>query len=265
VAFVAVTLIGALSACGTAAKHAAPASHRGASGIGTEPPQTQHPPLDPSFARQVVAHVGAHSITRAYLERWTSLQVVISSTYKYGSTVPTGYVPDPPIYRYCIAYLRATGGVTQAGSRATPEQLKTQCEHEHRTQVENALGHLIRYAQIHEEAAKRDVAVSAAEIQHEIAKRGIKALVLNALGIQPSDQEFIVGAELLTRKMFATLPAYRRMRRTGDGTIKAADEIDNEDVKFYASIARRWTLKTHCEPEFIVPGCSEYSSEGLLP
>jgi hypothetical protein len=190
---------------------------------------------------------------------------MLSSPYKSGYSVPTGYVPDPPSYRYCIGYLRAKAGASQGDSRAAPAQLKVECEREHRTQAESTLGHLIRYSWIYEEAAKRHVAVSAAEIQGEIAKRGVKASILNALGVQPSDQEFVVGAELLTRKLFSTLPAYRRMRRNEDPSIKAADEIDNEDVQFYAAIKQRWIARTHCDPEFIVPGCSEYSSEGLQP
>jgi hypothetical protein len=190
--------------------------------------------------------------------------VIFSSKYKFGSSVPTGYVPDPPYYHRCVAYLQTPGGATHAGNRSSAEQLKTQCQREHRMQAESTLGHLIRYAWVYEEAGTRGLTVDAAEIEHEIAKSGVNAAVLNAFGILPSDQEFVVGAELLTRKIFKTLPAYRRLlRRGGQETIKMADEIDNENTKFYNSIEGRWAARTDCEPEFVIPGCSRYSSEGL--
>jgi hypothetical protein len=131
-------------------------------------------------------------------------------------------------------------------------------------QGESTLGLLLRYAWIYEEAAKRGVTVSTAEIRSEIAKTGVKAAVLNAFGILPSDQHFVVGAELLTRKLFQTLSAYRRLlRKGGEESMTEADEIDNERTKFYASIEKRWTARTRCEPEFVVPGCSEYSPENI--
>jgi len=255
--------------CGSSARRI---SHTTSSGLGSEPPQSQPAPHDPSIDGQVLAKVGRYSFTRGYVERWAALQVVLSSPYKHTSHVPTGYVPDPPSYRYCVAYLQAKRGEAQSAAgtaqSSTPPSsagLKRQCEASHQLQSENALGHLLRYAWIHLEAAKRGISVSSVEIRTEVAKRGIKLSILRALGVRPSDQEFIVGAEMLTRKLFDTLPAYRKLRRTHDESMRAGEEVDNENTRFYSTMEKRWTARTHCPPGFLVPGCSEYVAQSGGP
>lgn len=263
---VASALVATQSACGSSKRSGPAVSRKSASrAIATEPPLTQRIEVEPAASRQIVARVGRHAITRAYLERWTEIETVFASKYQRSSSVPAGFVPDPPTYKLCIAYLAATStGAPVAPSDAA--QLKRQCEHERETQELSTLGHLLLDSFSYEEAATKGVSVTAAEIRAAAATRGVKQSVLAALGVPAAYQQFQLGAELLTRKLFKTLPVYRRVVKAGRGheTLKMADEVDNESTSFYREMVQRWTERTYCEPEFVVAECSDYAHESPL-
>jgi hypothetical protein len=257
-----VLVAGVLDACGSSTS----GTSQGKSGTGadlsltTEPPQAQRLANDPAARRQVVARVGRHTFTRAYLEAWTQLEVVVASPYQHSSAVPTGFVPDPPSYRYCIAYLAAKSG----NAHPQTAQFERQCAHQHQVQVQSTLSHLLRYAFSYEEAARKGIHVDAAEVRREAVKRGVRPGILRALGIPRSYQQFQIGAELSTAKLLTTLPAYKRARSADHETTKMADEVDNADLRFYQEMLRRWIPRTECAPGFIVLQCSAYSQESQL-
>lgn len=257
-------LFASLAACGKATRDTEKAGARhDAPALGTEPPGSQKAVIAPAARRQVVATVGHHRITRAYLEEWTPLEVLFASPYKSGSSVPSGLVPDPPSYRRCIAYLMGTSG--RAAGRPSQQQLKRQCESKQEYWVRFTLSHLIKYAWLYEEAAKMGVKVSPADVQRLIAASNVKPAVLKALGVPPSYQDFVAGAEAISGKVFLILPLYKRkVRETNEGhreTTQTALAIDKQFYTWYDGISTRWTPKTSCDPEYVVWGCSEYSQE----
>jgi hypothetical protein len=222
----------------------------------TEPPQSQQFKIDPEEANTIVVRTGKQTITQGYLERWTSLEVVLASKFKKDSAIPTGFVPDPPSYQKCIAYLGE-----KSHSPPDASKLKLECEGLHFTQVRSTLWHLLRYAWTYEEARKLHLFVNSSEIQSEYANSGINPVILKAIDVPPSYQNFLIGAELLTTKIFEHLPAYAQTKKPGKEDPQAANEIDGENSKFYTAMVNRWTQKTHCSPEFFVEGCSEYAAE----
>jgi hypothetical protein len=257
------------SACGTAAHSAKTSARYDAAAVGIEPPQSQKVVIDPAATHQVIVRVGHRTITRGYLEQWTPLEVLFASRYKDSSSVPAGLVPDPPSYRNCIAYLAATTASTQAAGKPGQTQLRGQCEHEHETQVLFTLSHLIKYSWIYEEAAKMGVKAGPADVARLIAASHVKPAVLEALGVPPSYQGLVAGAEALDAKIFTVLPLYRRkLREQRPGhreTMHVAIEIDKQFERFYSGLLARWAPKTHCAPEYVVWGCSEYSAEATSP
>jgi hypothetical protein len=257
------------SACGKAAHTAKASTHHDPAVVGTEPPQSQRVVIAPAATHQVIVKVGHRTITRGYLEQWTPLEVLFASRYKDSSTVPMGLVPDPPSYRNCIAYLAATSSSTQEAGKPSQTQLRGRCEHEHETQVLFTLSHLIKYSWVYEEAAKMGVKAGPADVRRLIAASGVKPAVLEALGVPPSYQGFVAGAEALDAKIFTVLPLYRRkLREQREGhreTLQVAMAIDRQFERYYSGLLSRWAPKTHCAPEYIVWGCSEYSAEATSP
>jgi hypothetical protein len=261
----AIVLICTQSACGKSQQQTAHSPHRTASTIGSEPPQTQPQELPASYDHQVVATDGDRTITLAYLEKWTSLEVFLASKYKVSSSVPTGYVPDPPLYRRCIAYLAATTGARKVIGRSTQEQLKNQCEEEHEKQAESTLTHMLVYLWIPQEAARRGIRVSQEEVEHGVSASGVKPAVVEALGVPPSYEGLAIRAELSTTKLYQSVPAYLRMDKEGHESVQLSEEIDNQDSALYTAMKRRGISHTHCQPGFVVFGCSNYQVEGEGP
>lgn len=250
---------GTLVGCGAMAKRA-PARHT-AVAAHTEPPQRQNVVVEPQLARKVIARVGHHSITVGYLERWTPLEIVLASSYR--DSVPTGFVPDPPAYRNCIAYLASLAHDAPPAA-ADREQLERACEKEHTEQWRSTLSHLIKYTWIYEEAAKRGVTVSDRELQRKIEESGVSSAMLEALGVPPAYQRFVAGAELRTALIYKALPLHRKLRNGQAESIPLAARIDNEENRFYGGLLAKWSPRTHCDPEYIVVGCSEFSTESQL-
>jgi foldase protein PrsA len=116
-----------------------------------------------------VASVDGSSITKSDFDRWMRI-AAISTQSQQGGNAASVAVPAPPAYTACIANKRKTAPKPAKGQRApTTAQLKTQCKQEYEGLRDQVLQFLINYKWVSGEAGDRDVKVSDAEVNKEIA------------------------------------------------------------------------------------------------
>lgn len=200
-----------------------------------------------------LAESADRSITLAGLEHLARLQ-----TIRQASQLPANAaVPDPPSYRRCTARLAQQHGSAGGAAAAT---FKSECRKEYETVRASTLTSWIIDAWISAEAARMGLTVSLAETDRQIGKEGIKHRLLREFGAKPADLRPLVKPDLLEHKIFATLPAFGRMRRAAHETMQMADEIDNEDAAYATALKRKWTPRTACQRVFLVIGCSGFTS-----
>lgn len=227
------------------------------------PPGRLHSALSASRAREVVARTGHLSITLGYLEKWVPLEIVLVS-YRANSSIPVGVVPDPPEYHACVQYLVSlsrNGRMGRDHERAA-KALRSACAREYAADRVSTLSHLVRFAWIHEEAAKRGVKEDRPLVNKEVATK-LNGQLRSAIGASVSDLRFAVSAELLTGAIEETLPGRRRLRRLKHETLRMSEEVDNEFARFYQDLVRRGTARTVCKPELASNVCSNYEPESL--
>jgi hypothetical protein len=173
--------------------------------------------------RPVVARVGADPITEAELTR-----AMIA--------VAPGPVPDPPRYTRCIGRL---SGLASKGE--TNAVLRANCEQEHTAIVKQALDFLISSHWLIDEASKRGLHVSAAEVRSRTREDRSEL----ALGDPRRGNEALAArAELSAALLRRTLAGQRRGRMLG---------------RFVAAWRRRWTATTICAAGYVVDDCRGYS------
>lgn len=210
---------------------------------------------------EVVATTGGRTFTRGFVERWMPLEVVWASRYRTRSAVPAGFVPDAPTYRYCVRYLEAVGRRSARG--ASQAELTHRCVHEREVDLFSTLSHLLRYAWVYEEAARRHAVINVGRVARETDAKGVSQAVLDGLGVPRGSLSYAVGAELLTTKMVSTLPVHRRVQRRGHETFHEAEEADAEAWAFYQAMVRRGRAKTFCQPGFVIHECGDYEPAPL--
>lgn len=250
VALLAGVLVAGLSGCGGATRHASGGRS-----------QSSARPLSPG----VVAQAGGNSITKSQLAHWTRVQAVLAYEYKPNSTLPKGFVPDPPGYTACIGYL--AGKADRQSSRPSRKQLKQECIQRQQGLQQAALGVLIVNDWMLKEASRRGMTVSAAEAesaaeQYYSGAPGYRRFVTSA-GVSLSDQRLVAESHLVLDRiqLKGMSPALlARIQPGGPGeTARNAEEVDAHDQAVSTAISNRWTPTTHCRAGYVVSDCSEYA------
>jgi hypothetical protein len=231
------------------------------------------PPRDPAstdahsseaLRGNVVVRVGRRSITRETVDRWTTVEAILTYEHTSGRSVPRGVVPDPPRFENCIEYLE-TAATTISGQREQkPDraQLRSRCTQKSKALREQALTTLILHYWIGDEAAKRHVMITQSEVRGEVNRKFTadgERKYLEASGVTAAEERFAVENQvLLTKLQRSTLPVYAELRRArGPETPQMVNRVDFEIQKFGDDIAKRWAPKTHCRNGFVVSECRE--------
>ena len=222
--------------------------------------RVRHAPSPPPAALpvNVVAQIGTKSITKAMFDHWITLEGVLSSGLTPGRPVPRGLVPDPPAFTACMAYLASHASNT--ARKADTTQLKSICAETERNLRPQTLRLLITLEWLGDEADRKDIRVSDAEIER--ATRDAyrqRYLLLWEAGASPADQRFFIGSELLGAKLRRTLPIYARLHaQTRRGIVETAQmsaEVDAELQRFTDALTTRWAHLTRCASAYAIPEC----------
>jgi foldase protein PrsA len=110
-----------------------------------------------------VAQVNGQPITKVTLDHWIGIAAAASTATASATSKPA--IPEPPAYTACIAHLQATEPKPAKGQQAkTPAALKTQCEQEHKSLQQEALGFLTAVNWVIGEGEEMGVKVSDKEV-----------------------------------------------------------------------------------------------------
>jgi foldase protein PrsA len=211
-----------------------------------------------------VAQVGGGVISKATLAHWTSVEFVTDHEQNAQQPVPSGLIPDPPLYTACIARLRTIAPkATKGRSAPTNAQLKRECEQSYQAVQRHVLNVLIVFEWKIEEGARQGLKLTDAEVKreysrfsHERFKReGELQKFLAHTGESFSDELLRMKIDLLGVKLdeqeIAKLGGVKTERQQ-----RAFIRWGNEYVK--TSVA-----KTSCRVGYIVENCKQY--KGALP
>jgi foldase protein PrsA len=107
-----------------------------------------------------VAKVGSGSITKVAFEHW--MKVAAVSTI--GATGGEVVVPDPPSYSKCIAHLELSSAKVKGAKPPTSSALKSQCETQYKTLLNEVMGYLIASDWVLQEGKAMGIKLSDKEV-----------------------------------------------------------------------------------------------------
>lgn len=199
----------------------------------------------------VVASIEGDEISEATLNHWVAVQAVTDYEAIPKRAVPSGVIPDPPLFRACIAYQRAGGPSRKPSSKVrTNEELLAACESSYQTLRDHVLSVLISFKWWEAEVKAAGVSVSEQEVRALFAR-----FRKEQYGSPLKYQRYL----RLTGQSLAD--EYLRMRMDLN-TLALLNHFQSEgtpQLAHYAQdFAKEWAAKTSCQPSDVVPNCREY-------
>lgn len=107
-----------------------------------------------------VAKVGGGSITKVAFDHW--MKVAAVSTI--GATGGEVVVPDPPNYSRCISHLELTSSKVKGAKPPSSSALKSQCETQYKTLLNEVMGYLISSEWVLQEGKSLGIKLSDKEV-----------------------------------------------------------------------------------------------------
>ena len=204
-----------------------------------------------------VVRIGRHSITKATLDHWTAVEVVL--TYQYPAA-PKGLVPDPPDYAGCIAYSAVTAQAKHARPKPTKTQLKAACKQRYDAVRNHMLDILITNYWVSDEAASKGLKVTAKEVQQALNRQFPTQAKLHKFlsitGERSSDQRSIIEHKLLLEKLQWSVSPLRG--HVGPESEQMVNRVDLSIAKLSEEMKRKWTPRTNCRAGYVVSECRQY-------
>jgi hypothetical protein len=207
--------------------------------------------------RGAVAQVQGRAISKAMLDHWVSLEAVARYADRPTEPLPSGLVPDPPLYRHCIDYLRRSRPKLIKGHRPLTEaQLKASCESYDRALRDRALSVVITFQWLIGEAAKRGIRVSGQEVAQRLTRfneekypgRGELQRVEGISDETLADERLRVRINMLSTRL------EEQVARSGEGAAGRQRVL----TRFFKEFPRKWAAKTNCRAGYIVPNCRQF-------
>jgi hypothetical protein len=194
----------------------------------------------------VIVRVGRESVSKAMLDHWVPVESIISREPHPSAPLPRGFVPDPPTFSACAAYLQANGA-----AKTPVEQMKAQCRKDYEHVRRHMLVILITAAWLSEEAAAQHITVTNSETEHayaeykqsEFPNTAAYQQFVKYTGETPTDGLLIARSNIIAEKLREKLKA----TLSQPAVIRATQEFP-----------KRWAAKTSCSPEYTIPDCKQY-------
>jgi foldase protein PrsA len=136
-----------------------------------------------------VAKVGSDSITKTTFDHWMKVAAVSTIGAAGGEVV----VPDPPNYSRCISHLELTSSKVKGAKPPTSSALKSQCETQYKTLLNEVMGYLISSEWVLQEG--------------------------NSLGIKLSDKEVHKRFESIKGEQFPKPAEFEKFLKTSGQTV----------------------------------------------
>jgi foldase protein PrsA len=185
-----------------------------------------------------VAKVGDTTIKKADFDKW------LKSAAQGNAQGGTATVPDPPSYSKCVA-AKAAQPAPQGTSKPSKSALKKQCAQEYAQLKGDVMQFLIQAQWVQQEAAKRGVKVTDAEVKSRLADEKKRAFpgkngeqryqaFLKTSGMTEADILFRFKLETLQQKL--TQKVTQQKAKVTDADVKA---YYDKNKKRFAQPARR--------------------------
>jgi hypothetical protein len=249
-------LVGLLVAiCGFYAYGCGDGSSSGQTSTGPSPAKkistTQSASTEDSLPAGVVASVDGSDITEATLNHWVAVQSVTNYESIPKRPVPSGVIPDPPLFRACIAYQRTGGATGKVPEKArTNAELLASCASSYQALRGRMLGQLIAGKWFEAEVKAAGVRVSEQEVKTLFAR-----FRKEQYGAPAKYQRYLelTGQSLADQYMHMRLDLYSL------ALLKHFQSQGTPQLEHYIhNFAVEWAAKTSCQPADVVPNCREY-------
>ena len=180
------------------------------------------------------------------LDHWVPVESIIAREAHPQAPLPKGFVPDPPGFSVCAAYLRSQSTKTPLG------QLKTQCREQYEHTRTHILTILITAAWLGKEAAVQHITVTSGEVEEawsrykreEFPSQAAYQRFVKYTGETTADERMIVRANIIVEKL-------REKRKATLGQAGA------EQAAY--DFPKHWATQTSCSPQYIIPDCKQYT------
>lgn len=209
---------------------------------------------------EIVARVGATTITRAAVSHWMS--ALAGGEYYEVSrnhTIPAGLASDPPNYGGCVAGLEGAEASSPAGSpKPSSVHLLSKCQQLYQALKTQATAFLV--ATEWTIASDRELGITASDQEVLGLFKRVRA------SAYPSDSrlhEYLAARRLTlpdlllqTRLNLLAQKALQKIGPTGPGKAVTAS---------FNAAWTRWAQKTDCRPGYVVEHCRQYKSGPTYP
>jgi foldase protein PrsA len=185
-----------------------------------------------------VAKVNDTQITKAAFDHWLQAAARQQAQGQPGQPAPTATVPDAPKFTKCIA-TKKQATQTPQGAAPTPDaQLKSQCKQEYDALKDQTMQFLISAEWLQQEAKKRGVSATPAEIQKTFQEQKKQAFpkekdyqdFLKSSGRTEQDLLFQVKLSVLTNAVQAKV-----VEGKGNPSPKDIEDYYNKNKKRFST------------------------------
>lgn len=207
---------------------------------------------------QVRGAAGVASISKSLLQHWMSVEAVLLNNEQPTAPVPKGLIPDPPLYRSCIAYLAITPTkLGETGAKPNSTQLRARCAQRYKDLQVLTLNTLITWYWTIDAGTAAGIRSNDQEVKHrfeEVSKRlfphpGEFATYLERTGQTIPDMLFRSKVQLFEVKL----------AEKGAAIEKAAGKAAVIQFARRLPPGKQWAAKTSCSQGYVVSACKEYT------
>jgi hypothetical protein len=166
--------------------------------------------------------------------------------------IPSGVVPDPPLYTACIARAQATSPAIKAPSA------KRECQAKYDALREQVLGFLITGESLISEGEARHVSTSRGKLLRRFAK--VKATEFDNSTAKLRTYFKLTGETMADQLFRARIKVSSETIEHGIMAAKGVSltRREHELARFGEDVPVKWAAKTTCRSGYVVPNCKEY-------
>jgi hypothetical protein len=240
---VACLMTSGLAACGGGTSHQTVTQSSDAAGSSTAETAS-------GASGEVVARVGATTITKTTLDQWMSAMVGGDYYEKNIEVAPKGLISTPPQYASCTLAVKALAvKLRHEQSKLSATALKGKCQLLNHVIQQQALVYLISSQQNIALGAELGVTVTPAEVQGQLQASRYPRILTEA-----EFHEYLVNRGW-------TLAQFKHLVKQDVLSETLRAKLVNEPQLLARARAERkkWIARTNCQPEYVVEGCRQYT------
>jgi hypothetical protein len=202
-------------------------------------------------ATDFVVRVGETPITPATYNHWMAVGAATVEPPRPGGPLPKPVTYEPPAFKLCLVHLLARVPKSIAAG-----QLRAKCKTTYESIQKRILTFLISGYWLRAQAAEQHASVTEGEVRKKFdeEKRASFPTADSFRRLQEASRQtvpdlmFAVETQMLSAKLLTRFTTAHPHEKSEQATIAA----------FNKSIRSKWTVRTDCQPGYVISDCKQY-------